>query len=316
MKGFFKKHPELLVVLIVVIIIDAVIVYMWLDDKAATAKSEAEHQKLVKAADDINKSKYKVNAQNAKLAEDEAASWEKSFNDLIAQRQEKYSYVIPEYDQKAKARIELKKKVDELIELLQDKNKTTDKLSMVSYADDSTLLTTDKKQIKIVFTLLNGIEKIVNLAVKSDIISLDSISRPNDLAYVEDKALKMRTYTYSLNFTATADGVKKFINHLVNDKDYFFEITSIKINAVEQLTVSNSNIIPKVMRQGGPAARTPKRGGGIEDLEEGFNDLLGPKKNPEEDPDAPFIYKDSISPFSQAINNVSISIDWIQFTKE
>ena len=35
-----------------------------------------------------------------------------------------------------------------------------------------------------------------------------------------------------------------------------------------------------------------------------------------EDIDEPTIYKDSISPFSQAVNKVEISIDWVQFVKE
>jgi len=315
MKGFFKKHPELLILLIVVIVIDAVIVYMWLDDKAATAKSQAEHKKLVQAADEINKSKFKVSAQNAKLAEDEATRWEEDFNKLIADRQEKYSYAIKEYDQKAKARIELKKIVDGLLQLLKDKNKTTDKLSMVTYVDDNTLLNMEKDDIKQVFTLLNGIQKIVNLAVTSDIISLDSVVRPNDLAFVEDKALKNRRYTFNISFSATADGFKKLINQIVNDEKYFFEINSVKINAIEQVSISASDIIPNIKRLGG--SETPKpRGGGIRDLEEGFDELISPDKKKEVDPEESFVYKDSISPFSQAINNVEISIDWIQFTKE
>ena len=316
MKGFFKKHPELLIILIVVIVVDALIVYMWLDDKAATEKSQEEHKKLDQAADAINKSTYKVSAANAKLAEDEVATWEKAFNGLIAERQAKYAFTGEKFQQSATAKRVLKERVDYLSQkLLKEKDKTSDKLSFFTYAYENTMLSMKPEEIQSVFVALKGVEQIVNTAVTSDIISLDSIERPNALAFEVDGALKTKRYTYVLKVTAAADGLKKLVNKIVNDEKYFFEINSIKINAVEQVSVSTSDLVPKIARKGHSAAVTPKRGGGIRDLEEGFDDLVGPKKDEGED-DEPFIYKDSISPFSQSINNVEISIDWVQFTKE
>ena len=316
MKGFFKKHPELLIILIVVIVVDALIVYMWLGDKAATEKSQAEHEKLNQAAHAINTSTYKVSAANAKLAEDEVATWEKAFDGLIAERQAKYAFTGEKFQQSATAKRVLKERVDHLSQkLLKDKDKTSDKLSFFTYAYENTMLSMKAEEIQSVFVALKGVEQIVNTAVTSDIISLDSIERPNALAFEVDAALKTKRYTYVLKITAAADGFKKLVNKIVNDEKFFFEINSIKINAVEQVSVSTSDLVPKIARKGNSAAATPKRGGGIRDLEEGFDNLVNPAKDQEES-DEPFIYRDSISPFSQAINNVEISIDWVQFTKE
>lgn len=315
MKGFFKKHPELLVLLIVVIIIDAIIVYMWMGDNTATAEAEDEHKKLDQAAEAIIKSKFKVSAQNAKLAEDETAKWEKTFDELIAARQEKYVVTGESFEQSATAKRVLKERVDHLSQkLLKEKDKTADKLSFFTYAYENTLLSMKSDDIQNIFVILKGVEHLVGIAVKSDIISLDLIQRPNDLAYVEDKALKTKRYTYNLKFAATADGMKKFINQIVNDDVYFWEINSIKINAIEQVSASTSDLVPKILRQGNSQANTPKKDG-IRGLEEGFDNLVNPKKD-EADPEEAFIYKDSISPFSQAVNNIEISIDWVQFTKE
>ena len=171
MKGFFKKHPELLILLIVVIAVDGFITWMWLNDLAATEESRKQHQKLETEAKEINLSQWRVNAQNATLAEEELKKWQDSFKDLLTKEQEKYQYTI-DYrkgvDQPATARRILKNKIDMLSqELLKEKDKTTDNLSFKTYAYENTLMTMKADDIESVFIILRGLEEIIHNCIQS-----------------------------------------------------------------------------------------------------------------------------------------------------
>jgi len=319
MKGFFKSHPELLILLIVVIAVDGFIVWMWLDDLAATAVSKQAHEKLVNDAKQINNSQWRVNAENASSAEKELAKWESSFADILKKEQQKYTFDI-DYkkgvDQPATARRIFKSKIDKISqELLKDKDKTTDKLSFFTYSYENTMMTMKGDEIESVFIILKGLEELIQNCIKADIISLDQVQRPSELAFEEDKSISTKRYTYLLTVSATSDSLKKLINEISKDENYFFEINSIKITAEDQITAGTSDLVPKVSRVGKSQANAnqPKRG--IRDLEANFENLVTGNTKVE-NPDEPVIYKDSISPFSQAINKVEISVDWIQFIKE
>lgn len=320
MKGFFKKHPELLILLIVVIAIDAFIVWMWLDDLAATEKSKQAHQKIKNDAIEINESPWRINTENAKIAEDESVNWQKVYDKLIEEKQNKYAFTIDykKTDQPATAKRLLKEKVDHMSdELLKDKDKTN-KLSFFTYAYENTLMSMKTDEIETVYVVLKGLEELVKACVTADIVSMDEVVRPNDLAFVEDKSIGTRRYTYNLTVSATAEGLKKLINEIVNNEKFFFEINSLKLEAIPQITSTTSDHIPLVKRQGNTAAtnQSPKRGG--RGLEAELENLIDPGTGAtnEVDPDEPVIYKDSVSPFSQAVNKVVISIDWVQYIKE
>lgn len=318
MKGFFKKHPELLILLIVVIVIDALIVWMWLDDLAATEKSKQAHERIKNDARKINESDWRINNQNASEAEKESTRWSEKFAELIAKQQEKYAFKIDykKSDQPATAKRVLKAKIDYLSqELLKEKDRTK-KLSFYTYAYENTLMSMKGEEIESVYVLLKGLEEIVESCVTSDIVSLDSIERPNELGFEEDKTIGTKRYTYVLTISATAESLKKLVNRIVNNKKFFFEVNSLKLEAVSQISSTASDHIPLVQRKGntGAAPKGPDRG--LRRLEEDIDRLRSPDKAENTDPDEPVIYKDSVSPFSQAINKVVISIDWVQFTKE
>lgn len=322
MKGFFKKHPELLILLIVVIAVDGFITWMWLNDLAATEESKKQHQKLVNDAKAINDSQWRVNAQNASLAEDELKKWQESFQELLTKEQEKYQFTI-DYkkgvDQPATARRVLKNKIDMLSqELLKEKDKTNDNLSFKTYAYENTLMTMKADDIESVFVILRGLEEIIHNCIQADVTSINQIVRPSDLVFEEDKSLGTKRYTYVLTLSASAESMKKVLNKISQDEKFFYEINSVKIVAQEQISASANDLIPKVNRTAGGNAKSnqPKRGVSFNELEAGIDNLVGGEKKTPETSDEPIIYKDSVSPFSQAVNVVELSIDWIQFVKE
>ena len=321
MKGFFKKHPELLILLIVVIAIDAFIVWMWLDDLSATEKSKQAHEKLKNDARQINDSPWRISNENANLPEEELARWEKSFSDLLAKQQEKYTFEIDykKTDQAATAKRVLKTKIDYLSqELLKDKDLTNNtKLSFYTYAYENTLLTMKPEEIEKVFVILKGLEELVEICVKADVVAVNDIQRPTELVFDEDPAIHTKRYTYIFTVMATSEGFKKLINQVVNNQKYFFEINSLKLEAESQVVSSASDHIPVIKRQGNSdGAKKGISPRGIRGLEEGLENLVGTGSNNAVESDEPVIYKDSISPFTQAVNKVVISIDWVQFTKE
>ena len=319
MKGFFKKHPELLILLVIVIIIDGVLVWMWLGDLAATEKSKQSHEKLKNDAKAINASKWRISNANAQKAKDELAKYENSFEELVGQQLEKYQFSVA-YDKGASApahKVNINRQVSKLSEqLLKDKDKTQDKLSFFTYAYENTVLDMKPEEIETVYVILKGLEELINICVKADVISVDQVQRPNELAFFEDKQIFLKKYTYILTLSVTSESLKKLLNEVVNNEKFFFEINSIKVNAVQQITASTSDLVPLVGRQGagnqGAKAAAPR---GIEGLEESLR-IGDPVSKKAEDSDEPIIYKDSISPFSQAVNKVEISIDWVQFVKE
>ncbi|MCM8540499.1 MAG: Amuc_1100 family pilus-like protein [Lentisphaeraceae bacterium] len=320
MKGFFKKHPELLILLIVVIAVDIFIVWMWLDDLSATEKSKQAHERIKNDAKAINDSPWRINSENASLAEEELEKWVKSFDELVLAQQGKYQFDIDykKTDQAATAKRVLKTKIDHLSQqLLKEKDLTGQtKLSFYTYAYENTLLTMKADEIETVFTVLKGLEELIENCVKADVVSVDSVQRPNELIFEEDKSIYTKRYTYVLSVTATSEGLKKLINEIVNNKKFFFEINSLRLEADSQIVSSASDHVPVIKRIGNTQGAAIKQPRGIRGLEEGLDNLIGSGKKEEIDSDEPIIYKDSISPFTQAINKIVISIDWVQFSKE
>ena len=136
MKDFFKKHPELLILIIVVFIVDCVIMWMWMDDTSATEQSRKEIESLRGQAKSINDSSYSITDSNARKAQAESEKWESALNDAYFARAKKY-VLETEYVKgmsSAKAKKIIKDKINFLIdEALADKNMTPDRLSFGVY---------------------------------------------------------------------------------------------------------------------------------------------------------------------------------------
>ncbi len=317
MKSFFKKYPEVVILSILVIIIDSVIIYMWRGEVNATAIAAENHTKLDNDAKAIINSSWRVSQENANIVNQEVAKWQETFNELLSDEQIKYKLNI-EFDkskvQGPQAKQDFKNKIEKLSQdLLKEKDKTDNNLSFKTYAYENTILKMAQNDIQTIFEVLKSFEELVNICVAADIISLDRVNRPKELQYEIDPVLSTKRYTFELNFTADAESLKKFLNMVTQNDQYFFDILSCKIEAENQVTVSAEDILPLIPRLGSAinkATNTP-----AVNLNKLPETLLGETTIDAID-QGPVIINDSISPFNQAIYSVTISLDWVQFVKE
>ncbi len=318
MKAIIKKYPEILILSIVVLIADSVIVFMWRGDVSATAVAAEKHTSLDNDAKSINSSEWRVNGANANLVKDEVLKWEDTFNKLLSEEQVKYKVNI-DYDktkaQGPQAKQDFKNKIEKLSqEVLRERDKTINNLSFKNYAYENTILTMTPADIQTIFEVLKGFEELVNICVKAEIMSLDSVNRPKEITYEVDSQLNTKRYTYELSFTADSDGMKKFLNMVTQTENYFFDILSCKIEAENQVTVSSEDIVPTIPRVGNQTPGNPKDSSSI-NLDKLPDTLGGDAVKPAVN-EGPVILNTSVAPFNKAIYKVNVTLDWVQFVKE
>ena len=176
MKDFLKKHPELSDS-IVIIIVDCVIMLMWMDDTSATEKSRKEIETLRGQAKSINDSPYSITESNANKAKDESEKWAKALDDAYLAKAKNYvletGYIKGMHGASAKKLVQ--NKINGLIDDgLVEKNKTADRLSFGVY-DSNELISMSDDNRKIVFEILAATERLVNICIDADVISIDSL---------------------------------------------------------------------------------------------------------------------------------------------
>jgi hypothetical protein len=309
MKDFFKKHPELLIILIAVIIIDAGIIWMSLSDQAHTAKSKKKLLSLIEKAERISTSKLRTNSQNAEKAELNAESVQKAFKEKFLQKLNQYKYIKhpkENFSNQPNAKLNMQKLLDNLIEVtLKDIDLTEDKLSFNQYYQKA-VMDMENDKITQIFQILNGFTRIAHNCAEAEIASIDSVQRPIELGYTEDKKLGIKTYTYIVNVTGNGSSIKRLLNRISSDEKYFYEISSIKLKAVDQITTDeNGNIAPIV----GRAAKAEKERPDPKDFDFAPEDKPAPKESDI------YVSESSLAPFTRAENKVELTIDWIQFVK-
>ena len=310
MKDFFKKHPELLFLLVGVIVVDCAIMWIWLGDTSVTEESRKKIEQLRGQATKINESDYAITNANAAKSQDESEKWSEAF--AVAYELEASKYTLETLYRKgmsgASAKKVFKDKVNELIdEVLVEKNKTSNKLSFGEYDGDK-LFSFTAEQVERIFEILSATEELMGLCVDSDIISIDSIERPTDLEYSDDASLKLRSYTFKLNVTASAEGVKQLMNQISSDENFYFEINGFKLSADEQISVGGDDLRPNKERAQS-SVKKPS-GGGFEDeldrIRGGAPKSTGGAK----------MHEESVAPFVDAIIHLELTVDWVQFLKE
>ena len=312
MKDFFKKHPELLILIVIVIIIDCAIMWMWLDDTSATEQSFKEIESLRGQAKQINESSYSITNENAQKAQVESKKWEDAFNKEYAQKSSKY-VLETEYQtgmSPAKAKKIIKDRVNYLIdEILLDKNATGDRLSFGRY-DNNELFSMSAAERKIVFEVLAATEQLINICVDTDVMTINSIGRPNNLTYALDKNLNLKNYRFLLKTTCSAEGVKRLMNRIVSDEKFYFEINSFVLNADQQVVSGPDDIRPKIERagQGSKVIKTPNE---LDEIEIEIDDPDSGSQNTS----STKLQEESVAPFVDAKVNLELTIDWVQFNK-
>ena len=309
MKDFFKKHPEFLIVLIAVIIIDAGIIWMSLSDQAHTAKSKKKLLSLIEKAERISTSELRTNKPNAEKAELDAESVQKAFKEKFLQKLNQYKYIKhhkENFTNQPNAKLNMQKLLNNLTDvILKDKDLTEDKLSFNKYYRKA-VMGMENDKITQIFQILNGFTRIAHNCAEAEIASIDSVQRPIELGYTEDKKLGIKTYTYILNVTGNGSAIKRLLNKISSDEKYFYEISSIKLKAVNQITTDeNGNIAPII----GRAKKTKEERPNPRDFDFGPEDKPAPKE------DDVYISESSLAPFTRAENKVELTIDWIQFVK-
>lgn len=314
MKDFFKKHPELLYLLIGVIVVDCVIMYMWMGDRTATENSRKEIEKIRNQATEINESSLAITRTNASKAQNEKEKWEKSYSVAYKEEADKYDlttlYGKTMID--AKAKKVLKDKVNYLIDdLLQEKNKTSDRLSFAGY-DGDLLFSLKAAEVERAFEILSALEEIVKICVEADVISLDKIHRPTAREYTQDASLNTKGYRFELSATVSAEGVKRLMNKIVSNKKFYFEINGFSLKADEQIDVSTDDIVPKIQRA---VASTKVEKGINSELDQLKRGLVEDRAVKTSDTGVK-TQSESIAPFTDAVIKIDLIIDWTQFVKD
>ena len=210
----------------------------------------------------------------------------------------------------AKAKKIIKDKINFLIdEALADKNMTPDRLSFGVY-DNNELFSLSAEDREIVFEILAATERLVNICIDADVISIDAIERPNVLKYAANSKLGLKGYKFILKTTNTAKGVKRLMNKIASDEKFYFEVNGFHLKAEEQLNATSGDIRPKIERES-QGSKDDKKSDDILDLGDEL-DSIDVKKVI----DGAKLQKESVAPFKDAIVNLELTIDWIQYTKE
>jgi hypothetical protein len=311
MKNFFKKHPELLILLIAVIVIDAVIIWMCLGDQAATAKSENELKNLINKSTKIATSKLRTNDNNAVKAEEDAKKIKAAFEKKLLQKLEQYKYIRhakETFTKKPRAKSNMIDLLDELITVtLKDKDETQDKFSFNDYYQKA-IMEMEMDKIPIIFEIFNGFSRIAHSCAEAEITSVNSVQRPTELDFSVDKKLGVKTYTYIITVTGSGASIKRLLNSISGDKQYFYEISSIKLTAKEQVKVDDKgSLAPVIERSKKKKDTASPREFDIDDL--GSGKSVAPQEG------EVYITENSVAPFSIAENEVELTVDWIQFVK-
>ena len=320
MKDFFKKNPEFLYILIAVLVIDGVIIWFCMGDNAATAKKQQELENLRNQANSINGSKFQTNPGNADKARKNAETVVKEFDDKFKKKLEQYKYkktAQETFTSKPRALTNYRDLLDDLSKKLKDQDKTGEaKFSFNEYQDQILQMEIDK--IQVVFEILNGFMKIADNCLKADIESINEVERPMELTFLTDKELGIKTYSYTLKLSGNGGSIKRLINLISSDKEYFFEISSIKLLAQKQIETEGGAVKPLIDRGNAGTGETPGGtpggpGGELEELERGLGPGPGAGTGPGTEEGEVTISKESVQPFTSAVNDVELIIDWIQF---
>lgn len=311
MKDFFKKHPELLYLLIGVIIIDCVMMYVWMGDRSATEASGKKIDQIRNQATEINESSLAITEKNATKALEEKNKWQSAYVKSYKEESSKYKLKTLHEPSMidAKAKKVLKDKVNYLIdELLQDKDATANRLSFAEY-DGNLLFSLKTEEVERTFEILSALEELVKICVEADVITIDKIGRPSSLEYALDSVLGTKSYRFELNATVSAEGVKRLMNKIVSNKNFYFEINGFSLASEEQINVTSDDITPKVQR----AAKAVKEQRGIESELDQI--AIGLETSIKKDDGGVKTQSESIAPFTDAVIKLELMIDWIQFAE-